>query len=379
MAASFGGPDRSLPGERSLPRSIHVLVVDDSAVVRQVLTAILSQESGMTVSTAPDPIIAMDKMARRRPDVILLDLEMPRMDGLTFLHKIMTEDPIPVVICSSFTGAGTEAALLAMEEGAVEIVTKPKLGLREFLHDSGVAVIEAVRGAARARLRRLPSLHRPEPRLNADAVLPLRKSLPTTSTEQVVAVGASTGGTEALREFLEAMPPGAPGLVIVQHMPERFTKAFADRLDRFCRIEVKEAQHGDVVSAGRALIAPGNRHMMLTGWGGRYTVAVTDGPLVSRHRPSVDVLFRSVAQTAGANAMGVIMTGMGDDGAQGLLEMRRAGAATIAQDEATCIVFGMPKEAIARGAVEEIVPLPGLSAAVLQRMTSRSGPLRRPA
>lgn len=379
MAASFGGPDRSLPGERSLPRSIHVLVVDDSAVVRQVLTAILSQESGMTVSTAPDPIIAMDKMARRRPDVILLDLEMPRMDGLTFLHKIMTEDPIPVVVCSSFTGAGTEAALLAMEEGAVEIVTKPKLGLREFLHDSGVAVIEAVRGAARARLRRLPSLHRPEPRLNADAVLPLRKSLPTTSTEQVVAVGASTGGTEALREFLEAMPPGAPGLVIVQHMPERFTKAFADRLDRFCRIEVKEAQHGDVVSAGRALIAPGNRHMMLTGWGGRYTVAVTDGPLVSRHRPSVDVLFRSVAQTAGANAMGVIMTGMGDDGAQGLLEMRRAGAATIAQDEATCIVFGMPKEAIARGAVEEIVPLPGLSAAVLQRMTSRSGPLRRPA
>lgn len=379
MAASFGGPDRSLPGERSLPRSIHVLVVDDSAVVRQVLTAILSQESGMTVSTAPDPIIAMDKMTRRRPDVILLDLEMPRMDGLTFLHKIMTEDPIPVVVCSSFTGAGTEAALLAMEEGAVEIVTKPKLGLREFLHDSGVAVIEAVRGAARARLRRLPSLHRPEPRLNADAVLPLRKSLPTTSTEQVVAVGASTGGTEALREFLEAMPPGAPGLVIVQHMPERFTKAFADRLDRFCRIEVKEAQHGDVVSAGRALIAPGNRHMMLTGWGGRYTVAVTDGPLVSRHRPSVDVLFRSVAQTAGANAMGVIMTGMGDDGAQGLLEMRRAGAATIAQDEATCIVFGMPKEAIARGAVEEIVPLPGLSAAVLQRMTSRSGPLRRPA
>ncbi|MEO5656299.1 MAG: chemotaxis response regulator protein-glutamate methylesterase [Nitrospiria bacterium] len=362
-----------------MPRAIHVLVVDDSAVVRQVLTAILSQEPGMTVSTAPDPIIAMDKMARQRPDVILLDLEMPRMDGLTFLHKIMTEDPIPVVVCSSFTGAGTEAALLAMEEGAVEIVTKPKLGLREFLHDSGVAVIEAVRGAARARLRRGPSLKRPEPRLNADAVLPQRKALTTASTEQVVAVGASTGGTEALREFLEAMPPDAPGLVIVQHMPERFTRAFADRLNRVCRIEVKEAQQGDVVSAGRALIAPGNRHMMLNGWGGRYTVEVADGPLVSRHRPSVDVLFRSVAQTAGANAMGVIMTGMGDDGAQGLLEMRRAGAATIAQDEATCIVFGMPKEAIARGAVEEIVPLPGLCAAVLKRVTSRSGSLRRSA
>ncbi len=350
-------------------RPLQVLVVDDSAVIRQIISAILSREPGITVTTAPDPIVAMDKMARVRPDVIVLDLEMPRMDGLTFLHKIMTEDPIPVVVCSSFTGSGTEAAVLAMEEGAVEIVTKPKLGLREFFEESAVVFVDAVRGASRARLS-VPSDSRrsAQPKLTADVVLPpVRKVRRPAAADAVVAVGASTGGTDALREVLSALPVDAPGLVIVQHMPERFTKALAERLNRLCQIEVREAQPGDRVMAGRALIAPGNRHLILASRGSNYAVEVTDGPLVSRHRPSVDVLFRSVAQVAGPNAVGVIMTGMGDDGAQGMVELKRAGASTIAQDEATSVVFGMPSEAIARGVVDEVLPLGGIAAAVLRR------------
>jgi two-component system chemotaxis response regulator CheB len=317
----------------------------------------------------------MNKMAHTRPDVILLDLEMPRMDGLTFLRKIMAEDPIPVVVCSGLTGEGTEAAFRAMDEGAVEIVTKPKLGIREFFHESAVMLVDAVRGAARARVRRrAPALPHPEQRLTADAVLPRvqQPNLRITS-DKVVAVGASTGGTDALRELLEAMPPDAPGLVVVQHMPEHFTRAFADRLNRICRIEVKEAASGDRVLGGRALIAPGNRHTTLVRSGGHYAVEVIDGPLVSRHRPSVDVLFRSVARAAGPNAVGVIMTGMGDDGADGLLEMKQAGAATIAQDEATCVVFGMPKEAIEREAVDEVVPLPQIPQRLLRLACSPVG------
>jgi two-component system chemotaxis response regulator CheB len=357
---------------------VQVLVVDDSAVVRQVVTTILSREPGMAVTAAADPYVAMDQMARVRPDVIVLDLEMPRMDGLTFLHKIMTEDPIPVVICSSFTGAGTEAAVLAMEEGAVEIVTKPKLGLREFFEESAVLFVDAVRAAARARVSTPVAARRVPPKLSADAVIPaVGAGRPASITEPIVAVGASTGGTDALREFLQAFPADSPGLVIVQHMPERFTKALADRLNKSCRIQVREAQHGDRVSRGRALIAPGNRHLMLASRGSSYTVEVSDGPLVSRHRPSVDVLFRSVAQVAGPNAVGVIMTGMGDDGAQGMVELKRAGAATIAQDEATSVVFGMPAEAIARGVVDDVLPLGSIAAAVLRR--AASGGIRRTA
>jgi two-component system chemotaxis response regulator CheB len=305
--------------------------------------------------------------------VIILDLEMPRMDGLTFLHKIMTDDPIPVVICSSFTGTGTEAAVLAMEEGAVEIVTKPKLGLREFFEESAVLFVDAVRAAARARVGRPAGAGRPvQPKLSADVVIPaIRPIRPPSGREPVVAVGASTGGTDALRELLQALPADSPGLVIVQHMPERFTKALADRLNRSCRIEVREAQHGDRVTAGRALIAPGNRHLALAARGASYTVTVMDGPLVSRHRPSVDVLFRSVAQAAGPRAVGVILTGMGDDGAQGMVELKRAGAATIAQDEATCAVFGMPAEAIARGVVDEVVPLGSIASTVLRKASDR--------
>jgi two-component system chemotaxis response regulator CheB len=285
----------------------------------------------------------------------------------------MAEDPIPVVVCSGLTGTGTEASLRALEEGAVEIVTKPKLGVKGFLEDSATMLVEAVRAAAHARLR----TRRPPSRPTAappghDAVSPpaQRPALHLT-TDKVVAIGASTGGTEALRELLEALPPDGPGVVIVQHMPEVFTRALAERLDRTCRVEVKEAADGDRVLEGRALIAPGNRHLRLRRSGAHYTVEVADGPLVSRHRPSVDVLFRSVAQAAGPNAVGVILTGMGTDGAQGLLEMRRCGAATLAQDEATCVVFGMPKEAIAAGAAEEVLPLPRIAAAMLERAARR--------
>ena len=304
--------------------------------------------------------------------MILLDLEMPRMDGLTFLRKIMAEDPIPVVVCSGLAGPGTEAGLRALEEGAVEIVTKPKLGVKAFLEESAMMLVDAVRAAARARPRRPPP-RSTSPPPGRDAVSPAaeRAALRLT-TDKVVAIGASTGGTEALRELLEALPPDAPGVVIVQHMPEVFTRAFADRLARTCRVEVKEAADGDRVLEGRALIAPGNRHLRLLRSGAHYTVEVADGPLVCRHRPSVDVLFRSVAQAAGPNAVGVILTGMGNDGAQGLLEMRRCGAATLAQDEATCVVFGMPKEAIAAGAADEVLPLPRIATAMLERAARKS-------
>lgn len=346
--------------ERQNRKVLHVLVVDDSAVVRQVIPLLLSREPGIRVTTAADPLIAMNKMRHARPDVMILDLEMPRMDGLTFLRKIMAEDPLPVIVCSGLTGAGTEAALRAMEEGAVEILTKPRIGVKAFLEESAMVLAEAVKGAAQARLRPRPLSASPVPkRERADAILsPPQKRLLTLTTDKIVAVGASTGGTEALRTFLEAMPPDAPGMVIVQHMPEGFTRAFADRLNQTCQIEVKEAANGDRVIPGRALIARGNHHLLLTRNGGHYAVEVVDGPPVSRHRPSVDVLFRSAAKAAGPNAVGIIMTGMGNDGAAGLLEMKQAGAATVAQDEATCVVFGMPKEAIALGGVDEILPLP---------------------
>jgi two-component system chemotaxis response regulator CheB len=353
-----------------------VLVVDDSAVVRQVMAAILSPARGMAATVASDPLIAMDKMRRIRPDVILLDLEMPRMDGLTFLRKIMAEDPIPVVVCSGLTGPATEAGLRALEEGAVEVVTKPRLNVKAFLEESASALVDAVRAAAQARVRpRRPAPRSTSPPPGRDAFTPAaeRPALRLT-TDKVVAIGASTGGTEALRELLQALPPDAPGVVIVQHMPEAFTRAFADRLARTCWVEVKEAADGDRVLEGRALIAPGNRHLRLLRSGSHYALEVADGPLVCRHRPSVDVLFRSVARAAGPNAVGVILTGMGSDGAQGLLEMRRAGAATIAQDEATSVVFGMPKEAIAAGAVDEVLPLPRIATAMLERAARGASP-----
>ena len=355
---------------RPSPRRLNVLVVDDSAVIRVGMPSVLSRDRSLIVEVAADPIIAMAKMERFRPDVIILDLELPRMSGLAFLRKLMREDPIPVVICSAVAGPGTEAGIRALEEGAVEIIAKPQFQIKEFLDDSAVRLVDAVRAAAMARVgRRRQPVADPvvEPSLSADAVLPKGPaSRARRSTERVAVIGASTGGPEALQSVLQAMPDDAPGIVIVQHMPEGFTRAFAQRLDSLCSIEVREARSGDAVASGRALIAPGDRHLLLRWGGAGYVVDVIEGPLVSRHRPSVDVLFRSAAQSAGANAVGVIMTGMGSDGAEGLLEMRRAGAMTVAQDEASCVVFGMPKEAIARGAAEEIVPLSRIPAALLR-------------
>ncbi|MDD2321795.1 MAG: chemotaxis response regulator protein-glutamate methylesterase [Geobacteraceae bacterium] len=350
-------------------KKIRVLIVDDSAVVRQALTEILASDPGIEVmATAADPYIAAERIRNEIPDVITLDVEMPRMDGITFLQKIMSQHPIPVVMCSSLTEERSETALKALEFGAVEIIQKPRLGIKQFLEDSRVIICDAVKAASLARVRPVrSSMRKVAPKLTADAVLAKTTSKAMIrTTEKVVVVGASTGGTEALRVFLEAMPLDSPGIVIVQHMPEHFTRSFAARLDTLCRISVKEAENNDTVIPGRALIAPGNRHMLLKRSGARYYVELKDGPLVSRHRPSVDVLFRSAARYAGKNAVGVIMTGMGDDGAKGMLEMKEAGAATIAQDEATCVVFGMPKEAIKLGAVDRILPLEGITPAVVR-------------
>jgi two-component system chemotaxis response regulator CheB len=328
-------------------------------MVRQVMQAILGTDRRINVRAAADPLIAWGKMQKEPPDVVITDLEMPRMDGLTFIRKIMAEMPTPVVVCSGLAARGTELALRALEEGAIEVITKPKVGVRDFLHESAVTLLDAVWSAAQAQIRPRPRLLvAPAPRIAAEPVAP-RHGEPKSSgaVSKVIAVGASTGGTEALRVFLTALPTNCPPVVIVQHMPEVFTRAFAERLNQDCRIEVQEACDGDRLRTGQALIAAGNRHMLVNRSGEELVVQIVDGPQVSRHRPSVDVLFRSVAASVGAKAVGVIMTGMGDDGAQGLCEMKAAGAATIAQDEASCVVFGMPREAISRGAVNVVVPL----------------------
>ncbi|MCJ2072551.1 chemotaxis response regulator protein-glutamate methylesterase [Methylobacterium sp. J-030] len=339
---------------------IRVLIVDDSASVRQTLVSILDAAPDITIlGTAADPFIAARRIQDEMPDVILLDLEMPRMDGLTFLRKIMAQRPIPVIVCSALTEQGSRTLFDVLEAGAVDVVPKPRADTRQFLLESSVRVCDAVRAAARAKLRPVRPPGRPiEKKLTADAMLPpFARARPVAGTERIVCIGASTGGTEALRDVLDVLPEDCPGLVVVQHMPERFTAAFAKRLDGLCAISVKEATDGDAVLPGQALIAPGGRHLLVQRTGNRYSVAVRDGPLVSRHRPSVDVMFRSAAQCAGTNALGILMTGMGDDGATGLLEMRRAGALTVAQDEESCVVFGMPKEAIERGAVAKVLPL----------------------
>src|SRR6218665_2461234 len=349
-------------------RKIRVLIVDDSASVRMTLSEIIAGDPDLEVmATAADPYVAVERIRQEVPDVMFLDIELPRMDGLTFLRKIMSQRPIPVVICSSLAEEGSETLMQALEAGAVDVVTKPRVDTAQFLQESRMRICDAAKAAAHAKFR---GLHKPAPPVTVEAKLPADAIIPPHSdaraasvrakqpdTDPIVCIGASTGGTEALREVLEALPANSPAIVIVQHMPEKFTNAFARRLNGLCAVEVKEAADGDVVQAGRVLIAPGNQHMVLHRAGSRYTVNIVDGPHVSRHRPSVDVLFRSASQVAGRNALGIILTGMGDDGARGLLEMRQAGSHTIAQEEDSCVVFGMPKEAIQRGAAVKIVPL----------------------
>ncbi|HLA30465.1 MAG TPA: chemotaxis response regulator protein-glutamate methylesterase [Pseudomonas sp.] len=351
-------------------KKIKVLLVDDSAVVRQVVLALLEREPDIQViGAASDPLFAMDKMAREWPDVIVLDVEMPRMDGLTFLKKIMAERPTPVVICSSLTEKGAETTLQALAAGAVDIITKPKVGLKGFLQESSAELVAAVRAAAQANVKQLArhgaALAPVAVKRNADAILlPGNGQAMAQTTERIVAIGTSTGGTQALEVVLTALPRVSPGIVIVQHMPEKFTASFAARLNGLAQIEVREAKNNDRVIPGLALIAPGGKHMLLKRSGAYYHVEVVDGPLVNRHRPSVDVLFRSVAKFAGKNATGIIMTGMGDDGARGLKELHESGARTYAQDEASCVVFGMPKEAIKMGGVDQVIALGDISRAV---------------
>lgn len=357
------------------PARTRVLVVDDSASVRQTMKAILEEDPELEViGTAADPFAAARIIQTEVPDVITLDVEMPRMDGITFLRKLMSQCPVPVVMCSSLTEQGSETLLQALEAGAVDVILKPRLGVADHLSEARATICEVVKGAARARVtarKPVPPRMRPEQKLTADAVLPPPSGRAMSrTTEMVVCIGASTGGTEALREVLEALPANSPGIVVVQHMPERFTRAFASRLDSLCEVSVKEAEQGDTVMRGHVLIAPGGKHTLLERQGARYLVSVRDGPLVSRHKPSVDVLFRSAARCAGSNAVGVIMTGMGDDGARGLLEMKEAGARTFAQDEASSVVFGMPKEAIARGAADCVLGLDSIAGEIL-RATAR--------
>lgn len=361
---------------------IKVLIVDDSAVVREVIREVLTADPGIEViGAAMDPLFAMEKMKSQWPDVIVLDIEMPRMDGLTFLNKIMAERPTPVVICSTLTEKGAKVTMDALAAGATSIITKPKMAVKKFLQqDASNDLVEAVKAAARCNMRRITpmppaaALAGMSPKLNADAVLapPVAARLGQT-TEQIIAIGTSTGGTQALEVVLRALPRVCAGIVIVQHMPEKFTEAFAQRLNSLCQIEVLEAKTNDRVMPGRALIAPGGKHMMVKRNGAQYHVEVVDGPLVNRHRPSVDVLFRSVAKCAGKNALGIIMTGMGDDGARGLKEMRDAGSHTIGENEESCVVYGMPKEAMKLGAVCEEMDLQRISGKIMSIAATISG------
>ena len=368
-------------------RAITAVVVDDSAVVRKHLADLLTAAGIDVIATASDPLFAWPKMAARWPDVVVLDVEMPRMDGISFLRKIMVERPTPVVMCSTLTAKGAATTLQAMAEGAVAFVTKPTLGLRDFLGDPSNGLVAAVRAAAASNLRALGPRPQAAPATARAAVAaaatqrpslagaprPLPPGAPAASlamavtTDRVIAIGSSTGGVQAIEAVLTALPRNTPGIVIVQHMPERFTAALAERLNGLCAMEVREAQDGDRVITGRVLIAPGGRHMQLGRSGAQYVVSVRDGPPVNRHKPSVDVLFKSVAQCAGANALGVLLTGMGDDGARGLRDMRDAGAQTAAQDEASSVVFGMPREAIKLGAAGSVLPLGQVAGWLQQR------------
>ncbi|WP_305965450.1 protein-glutamate methylesterase/protein-glutamine glutaminase [Marinobacter salsuginis] len=351
----------------------NVFIIDDSALVRQVLTETLRSKNINVIGTAPDPIFARQKMEKNWPDVILLDMEMPRMDGLTFLKQLMAERPTPVIVCSTLTDKGAQLSVDAMSAGAVSVLTKSSVGVRDGLRELKDSLVRAIREASQAR----PARKQTARSIAAPADTPqVNQALSYRTTDRVVAIGTSTGGTQALEAVLSALPPDSPGILAVQHMPEKFTAAFAARLNNLCRIEVREASDGDRVHAGLALLAPGGKHMELVRSGAQYRVRIFDGPHVTRHKPSVDVLFRSVAQSAGQNATGIIMTGMGDDGARGLKAMKDKGAATVAQDEASCVVYGMPKEAVKLGAVDIVAPLKNLPELIMKRPARREEPVR---
>jgi two-component system, chemotaxis family, protein-glutamate methylesterase/glutaminase len=349
---------------------IRVLTVDDSALMRQVLATLLAKDPDIeVVGAAPDPYVAREKIKALNPDVLTLDVEMPKMDGITFLEKLMRGHPMPVVMVSSLTEAGCQTTLRALELGAIDFITKPKIDLREGMEEIAQDLIAKVKAAAAANMKRLVVEKRPISSAAAPTSQTGGAQAMIKTTDTIIAIGSSTGGTEAVKDLLEMLPPDTPPILITQHMPERFTKTWADRLNSLCRIGVKEAQHGDSVLPGHALVAPGNFHMTLVRSGARYTVNLNQDPPVNRHRPSVDVMFASVAQYAGANAVGVILTGMGNDGAKQMLTMKRAGAFTIAQDEASCVVFGMPKEAIKAGGVDKVLPLHEIAGAVLAHVS----------
>ncbi|AIV88667.1 protein-glutamate methylesterase/protein-glutamine glutaminase [Burkholderia pseudomallei] len=363
-----------------MQKKIKVLCVDDSALIRSLMTEIINSQPDMEVcATAPDPLVARELIKQHNPDVLTLDVEMPRMDGLDFLEKLMRLRPMPVVMVSSLTERGSEITLRALELGAVDFVTKPRVGIRDGMLDYSEKLADKVRAASRARVRQNPQPHAAAAAAahgHAGAAAPLINN-PLVSTEKLIIVGASTGGTEAIREVLTPLPPDAPAVLIAQHMPPGFTRSFAQRLNGLCRISVKEAEHGERVLPGHAYIAPGHAHLLLARSGANYIAHLSDEPPVNRHRPSVDVLFRSAAQHAGKNALGVILTGMGRDGAAGLLEMKKAGAYTFAQDEASCVVFGMPREAIAMGGVDDVASLSDMSRRIMARLASMGDRVQR--
>jgi two-component system, chemotaxis family, protein-glutamate methylesterase/glutaminase len=354
-------------------KKINVMIVDDSALVRQTLLGILNSDPDIEViATAADPIFAAQKITRMHPDVITLDLEMPRMNGLTFLKKLMATFPVPVVVISGLTSNSADLTFKALEYGAVEVIAKPRMATKEFFEESGIVICDAVKAAARVNMHKCHKINTViPPKYSADSilVLPPNPVHIKDTADKIIVIGASTGGTHAILAFLEKMPRDCPGIVIVQHMPEVFTRSFADRLNSLCTIEVKEGEQGDQIIPGRAIIAPGNKHMMINKSLSKYIIEINEGPLVNRHRPSVDVLFRSAAKYAGQNAMGIILTGMGEDGAKGLLEMNRTGSYTIAQDEASCVVFGMPKSAINLNAVNTVLPMDKIAGHVCQKLS----------
>jgi two-component system chemotaxis response regulator CheB len=354
-------------------RKLKVLVIDDSALIRGVMKEIINRESDMEcVGSAPDPLVAREMIKSLNPDVLTLDVEMPKMDGLDFLERLMRLRPMPVLMVSTLTESGSDITFRALELGALDFFSKPKMDIARGMEEYAIEITDKIRAVAQARIRKTVAAPYPQEKFSADAILP-STARRFSSTEKLIVIGASTGGTEAIKDILSKLPADSPGILVAQHMPENFTKSFADRLDSLCRISVKEATHNERILPGHAYIAPGHSHLLLKRSGAHYLAELNQGPLVNRHRPSVDVLFRSVANIAGANALGIILTGMGKDGVQGLMEMYQAGSHTIAQDEASCVVFGMPKEAIAAGAVCEVLPLQNIARRAMDYLSSHHG------